>query len=76
MGVAVLAWLSRGPTAAQFAHLREPRLTRLPDQRVLVVEATGDPNAVGARAFESLFRADYTLDGISKLSRPTRRKGV
>lgn len=69
-GAAILAWLSRGPTAAQFAHLLEPRLTRLPNQRVLVVEATGDPNRVGAQAFGSLFRAYYKLDGVSRLARP------
>lgn len=67
---AVVAWLSRGPTVSRFAHLREPRLTRLPDQRVLVVEATGDPNVVGGHAFESLFKAYYQLDGVSRMARP------
>ena len=29
-------WRNRGPDASQFANLREPRLTRMTDQRVLV----------------------------------------
>src|ERR1035437_7863225 len=41
-------WLTHGPDASQFADLREPRLTRMNDQRMLVVEAAGDPNVIGA----------------------------
>jgi hypothetical protein len=39
-------------------------------QRVLVFEATGDPNVVGAHAFESLFKAYFKLEGVSRMSRP------
>ena len=46
-GVVGAWWWNRGPDASQFADLREPRLTRMTDQRVLVVEATGDPNVRG-----------------------------
>jgi hypothetical protein len=63
-------WLRSGPDAAQFAHLNDPRLTRLPDQRMLVIEAIGDPNVVGAKAFKLLFSTYYTLDGVSRGSRP------
>ena len=68
-GVAVLWWGS-GPDASQFAHLREPRLTRLNDQRMLVVEAAGDPNLVGGSAFELLFSTYFKLDGVSRMGRP------
>ena len=68
-GVAVL-WLRSGPDASQFAHLREPRLTRLSDQRMLVVEAAGDPNVVGASAFTLLFSTYFRLDGVSRIERP------
>jgi hypothetical protein len=66
VGSADLWWRS-GPDASQFEHLREPRLTRLGDQRMLVVEAAGNPNVVGARAFKQLFSAYFALDGISRM---------
>ena len=64
-GVAVW-WWSRGPDASQFAALREPRLTRMTDQRMLVVEAAGDPNVVGGAAFKLLFKTYFALHGVSK----------
>ena len=48
-------WLTRGPDASQFADLRQPRFARMNDQRMLVVEAAGNPNVVGASAFKLLF---------------------
>lgn len=46
-GGALALWLRSGPDASQFAYLREPRLARLSDQHVLIVEAAGDPNVGG-----------------------------
>ena len=63
-------WLTRGPDASQFAGLREPRFTRMNDQRMLVVEATGDPNVVGASAFRLLFSMYFKLDGVARFGRP------
>jgi hypothetical protein len=59
-------WWNRGPDASQFANLREPRLTRMTDQRMLVVEATGDPNVVAGAAFKLLFKTYFTLRGVSR----------
>lgn len=42
--VAAVLWLRSGPDPTQFAHLKDPRLTHAPDERMLVVEASGDPN--------------------------------
>jgi hypothetical protein len=64
-GVAVW-WWTRGPDASQFAALREARLTRMTDQRMLVVEATGDPNVVAGAAFKLLFKTYFALPGVSK----------
>jgi len=66
-------WLRSGPDPAQFAHLKDPRLTRLPDQKMLVVEAAGDPNIVGSRAFGLLFSTYYKLDGVSRAQHPPAR---
>ncbi len=62
--------LTVGPDISQFAPLREPRLTHIDDQRVLMVHATGEPDVVSTRAFKSLFDAYFKLDGISRMSRP------
>jgi len=35
----------------------------------LVVEVTGDPNVVGARAFKLLFNAYYKTEGVTRLDR-------
>jgi hypothetical protein len=40
------------------------------DQRMLVVEAAGDPNVVGASAFKLLFSTYFKLDGVSRIGRP------
>lgn len=69
-GAVTVLWWRSGPDASQFAHLREPRLTRLSDQRMLVVEAAGDPNVVGAGAFKLLFSTYFKLDGVSRMERP------
>jgi len=68
--VGAVLWLRSGPDASQFADLKDPRLTRRPDERMLVVEATGDPNVVGARAFKQLFSTYYKLDSVSRRQRP------
>lgn len=68
--VVAVWWLTRGPDASQFAHLREPRLTRMNNQRMLVVEAAGDPNVVGAGAFKLLFSTYFKLDGVSRIGGP------
>ena len=63
---ALALWFGQGPNPADFADLREPRITRMNDQRMLVVEATGDPNVVGADAFKLLFGTYFKLDGVSR----------
>lgn len=66
-------WLRSGPRPEQFAYIANPRLTRLADQRMLVVEARGDPNVVGAHAFKTLFNTYYRLEGVSRGRPPAPR---
>jgi hypothetical protein len=68
-GGVALWWWRGGPDASQFVVLREPRLTRMADQRMLVVEATGDPNVVAGAAFKLLFKTYFTLQGVSRAGR-------
>jgi hypothetical protein len=70
LATAVFFQVTSGPNISEFAHLRQPRLTQIPDQRVLFVVASGDPNVVAASAFKSLFNAYYKLDGVSRMQRP------
>lgn len=70
---ALLLWLRSGPDPTAFAHLKDPRLTTRAAERMLVVEATGDPNAVAGRAFKLLFAAYYRLPGISRTRPPAPR---
>lgn len=55
-----------GPDPAQFEYLKEPQVRAVPDQKVLVVEARGDPTAVGSQAFGLLFKTYFKLKGVPK----------
>jgi hypothetical protein len=55
--------MPKGPDLAKYEFLREPRITTLPDQNMVVVEAQGDPNTVGSRAFGLLFKTYYKIGG-------------
>ena len=44
--------------------LKTPRLTMKPDQKMLVVEAKGDPNTAGQAAFGLLFKTFFSLPGV------------
>jgi hypothetical protein len=63
---AVLLFTGGGPDPAQFEHLRQPQVRRMDDQRVLVVEARGEPNAVAGEAFSLLFKTYFKLKGVPK----------
>ena len=61
-----LFYFMSGPDLSQFEYLKEPRIVNMPDQKMLVVKATGDPNVVGGKAFGLLFNAYYKIDGAAK----------
>jgi hypothetical protein len=55
-----------GPTAAEFASLREPRLIWLDDAKVIQIEISGDPNKTGQDAFGALFSSYYRLSNVDR----------
>jgi hypothetical protein len=57
---------------SRYEALKEPRLTTLTQQKMLVVEAKGDPNVKGQEAFSLLFRTFFRLPGV-KMSVPKAR---
>ncbi len=66
LGVGAMFMMPRGPRLEDVKYLLQPRITTLPSQRVLVVEAKGDPNAMGSEAFGLLFKTYYKLKGVPK----------
>jgi hypothetical protein len=69
-GVVAVFWLRSGPDPSAFAYLTAPRLTHLDAQRMLVVEATGDPNVVTGGAIKLLFGTYYKANGVSRTQSP------
>ncbi len=58
--------LAQDNTLSQFEHLKQPRISTRKNERMLVVEAKGDPNIVGPRAFGLLFQLYYGLKETPK----------
>lgn len=52
--------------------LKTPRITTMPDQKMLVVEAKGDPNTAGQAAFGLLFKTFFGLPGV-RMAAPRAR---
>ena len=65
LGVVVLLALwfvwSSGPDLSSYEPLREPRITTLPDLKMLEATVTGDPAVAGKRAFSNLFNVYYKV---------------
>jgi hypothetical protein len=70
--ILVLAALSlfllmpKGPDLASYEFLKQPRITKMCDQKMLVVTAKGDPNMVGSKAFKLLFQTYYRIPNVPK----------
>ncbi len=65
--------ITQRPAPDRYAFLKEPRITRMPDQKMVEVAAVGDPNDVGAEAFKLLFKTFYKIPGASKGVTPAPR---
>jgi hypothetical protein len=68
VGVAFVVWIGSpmGPDLEEVAHLKEPRLTTMAPQKVIVVTARGAPNAVAKEAFGLLMSTYFRLEGVPK----------
>ena len=58
--------MPKGPDLKTYEFLKQPRITTLPDQKMLVVTAQGDPNVVGGKAFGLLFKTYYNIPDTPK----------
>ncbi|MEW6103790.1 MAG: GyrI-like domain-containing protein [bacterium] len=64
--VALAYRIMKGPDLSKYEALKEPRITKIPNQRMLVVEIKGDPNIVAKKAFATLFKTYYRLKNNPK----------
>ena len=69
IGISIVLPLMREPDLSGYHSLLSPRTTILPDQKVVVVEARGDPNVVGREAMRLLFRLYFSIPGVPKGSK-------
>jgi hypothetical protein len=53
--------MAQEPNISQFERLKEPKISTQKNQKMLVVEAKGDPNVVGGKAFGLLFQLYYRM---------------
>ena len=56
----------------QYEKLKEPQISIKANQKMLVVEAKGDPNVMGKEAFSKLFRTFFQLPG-ARMAAPRAR---
>ncbi len=61
-----LLFMPGGPDPAQYEHLKQPAVHQMENQKVLVVEVKGKPEAVGGQAFGLLFKTYFKLKGVPK----------
>lgn len=71
--IAALYLFSQGPDVGKYEFLRQPRITTMPDQKMLVVTAPGDPNVVASKAFKLLFKTYFKIPGVPKNRKPAPR---
>jgi hypothetical protein len=65
--VVVLLFLTpKGPDLSRFESLTMPRIVTMDNQKMLVVEAKGDPDVAGKRAFGLLLRTYYKIKETPK----------
>lgn len=57
---------------SQYENLKKPQINTMAQQKMLVVEAKGDPNVVGKDAFSLLFKTFFSLKGV-KMAPPRAR---
>lgn len=55
-----------GPDLSKYEPLKQPRITKMADEKMLVVTAKGDPNEVANKAFSLLFKTYFKIPGVSK----------
>ncbi len=63
----------KGPDLSKYQYLKDPQISEKPNQKMLVVEARGDPNIVGAKAFALLVKVYFKTVKGGKMQIPRAR---
>ena len=58
--------LAQSNNVTQFEHLKQPQISTKKNQKMVVVEAKGDPNVIGGQAFGLVFQLYYRLPETPK----------
>jgi len=66
IGAAAFFLLRKGPDLSSYLPLKEPRISRMEDERVLEVKFSGQADTVIQKAYAALFKAYYGLRGVPK----------
>jgi len=66
LGLFIAVSMPKGPDVSQYESLRQPQMRAMADQRVIVVEAKGDPNVAGKEAFSLLLKTYFRTKGVPK----------
>lgn len=64
--VSALMVISCGRDLSQYDVFKEPRITTLPRQKMIVAEAHGDPSSAAGKAFGAVFKMAYKIKGKVK----------
>ncbi len=67
-----LSLLGEAQDLSKYEHLKEPQINKKERQKMLVVEAKGDPNVAAQEAFSLLFKTFFSLKGV-QMSPPRGR---
>jgi hypothetical protein len=66
LGLVIALALKKGPDLSAYLPLKEPRITRRPNARVLEVEFSGPADTVIKKAYSVLFKSYFGLKGSPK----------
>lgn len=73
LGLLFLHFVNGAPQdLSKYEYLKEPQINEMPQQKMLVVEAKGDPNVVGKDAFGLLYKTFFSLKGV-RMAAPCAR---
>jgi hypothetical protein len=55
-----------GPDLSKYEYLSNPQIRNMENQRMVVVEARGNPDVVGKKAFSLLFKTYFKIKGVTR----------
>ncbi|MFA6027466.1 MAG: hypothetical protein WC752_00885 [Patescibacteria group bacterium] len=67
---AVYKLMFSGAKLSDYEYLKEPQISEMAEQSMMVISLTGDADATAGDAISVLYKAYYQLDGVSKGKMP------